>query len=152
EGYRTTQGPRVTEPAVGEQDGGRAGRKGKPNGPKVGGKAPGREARPARELRGTRKLEKETGGVVQPPLPISLARGMGAAGRSPTILVTSFLGVLALWFAFTGHGRVIAPAPSAMVLFEALPPIHSLLDLQFLTAGRSGSLAVGLGLGMGLLV
>jgi len=68
------------------------------------------------------------------------------------LLATTFLGVLGLWFAFTGYGRVVAPAPSAMVLFEALPPIHSLLDLQFLTAGRTVSLAVGLSLGMGLLV
>src|SRR6266511_3268093 len=85
--------------------------------------------------RGTRPLS------LQPPVAVSLARGVSAVGRSPLLLVITFLAVLGLWLVFSGYGVVTSAAPQAMVLLISLPPIHTLLDIEFLARGRT--VAVG---------
>jgi hypothetical protein len=66
-----------------------------------------------------------------------VAKGLRAVGSSPLLVVSAFLATLILWLVFTAYGA--APAPSAMVLLTALPPAHSLLDIEaVLTGGSSG--------------
>lgn len=127
------------------------------------------EARPLREeASGSRPLRSESTAttaarrsrqpdapsVVHPPIPLSLARGLAAVGASPALLVSSFLTVLGFWLAFSAYVGVLAAVPPAlMVLFESLPPLHSLaVDVQFLAAGRSTSVPVTLSFALGLLV
>src|SRR6266511_2167445 len=81
--------------------------------------------------RGTRPLS------LQPPVAVSLARGVSAVGRSPLLLVITFLAVLWLWLVFSGYGVVTSAVPQAMVLLISLPPIHTLLDIEFLARGRT---------------
>ena len=81
--------------------------------------------------RGTRPLS------LQPPVAVSLARGVSAVGRSPLLLVITFLAVLGLWLVFSSYGVVTSAAPQAMVLLISLPPIHTLLDIEFLARGRT---------------
>ena len=92
------------------------------------------------------------GSVEQPPVASSIARGMAMVGSSPTLLITAFVFLLVLWLAFTTYGVVLAAAPAAMVLLEALPPVHSFVDIQFLVAGRVVAPAVALAFAAGLLV
>jgi hypothetical protein len=73
---------------------------------------------------------------LQPPVASTLARGVAVVGSSPLLLVITFLAVLGLWLGFSGYGVVTSPAPRALVLLIALPPIHTLLDLEFLAGGR----------------
>jgi hypothetical protein len=58
-------------------------------------------------------------------------------GRSPLLLVITFLAVLGLWLGFSGYGVVTSAAPQALVLLISLPPIHTLLDIEFLARGRT---------------
>lgn len=74
---------------------------------------------------------------LQPPVAVSFARGISAVGRSPLLLVITFLAVLGLWLGFSGYGVVTSAAPQAMVLLISLPPIHTLLDIEFLARGRT---------------
>jgi len=101
-----------------------------------------------------RPREPDREAVVHPPIPLSLARGLAAVGASPALLVSSFLGVLVFWLAFSAYVGVLAAVPPAlMVLFESLPPLHSLaVDIQFLAAGRTTSAAVPVAFAAGLLV
>jgi hypothetical protein len=67
-----------------------------------------------------------------------MARGLSAAGRSPAVLVVSFLGVLGLWAGFTAHGVFLSASPAGMIHLNSLPPLHSLLlDIQFVTGGQT---------------
>jgi hypothetical protein len=75
-----------------------------------------------------------------------MARGLWATATSPPLIVTCFLAVLAMWAAFTAFLQVFTVSPAAMVWFLALPPIHSFLELQSLSAiGQSPILAVVFG-------
>jgi len=56
-------------------------------------------------------------------------------GVSPILVLAVFLGAAGLWLVYTGYGLFLAASPSALVLLTSLPPIHSLLDLQFLSSG-----------------
>jgi hypothetical protein len=76
---------------------------------------------------------------LQPPVAVSFARGVSAVGRSPLLLVITFLAVFGLWLGFSGYGVVTSAAPQAMVLLISLPPINTLLDIQFLAGGRTVS-------------
>jgi hypothetical protein len=89
--------------------------------------------------------------VVYPPLSISLARGMRAVGTSPALLVTTFLGALALWLGYSGYGVDLAASPSGMILLESLPPFQSFLDVQLLAAGRPASSSVLITSGLGVM-
>ncbi|HEX2088468.1 MAG TPA: hypothetical protein VHI54_00845 [Actinomycetota bacterium] len=89
--------------------------------------------------------------VVYPPLPVSLARGMRAVGTSPGLLVTTFLGALALWLGYSGYGVDLAASPSGMILLESLPPFQSFLDVQLLAAGRPASAGSIIGLGLAVM-
>jgi hypothetical protein len=72
-----------------------------------------------------------------------MARGLWATATSPPLIVTCFLAVLGMWAAFTAFLQVFTVSPAAMVWFLALPPIHSFLELQSLSAvGQSPILAV----------
>jgi hypothetical protein len=82
----------------------------------------------------------------------SLAKGLGVVGASPTILLLAFGFLLALWLVFSTYGVVLAASPAAMVLLEALPPVHSFIDLEFLVAGRTVAPIVALGFGAALVV
>jgi hypothetical protein len=53
------------------------------------------------------------------------------------LVVSAFLATLVLWLIFTGYGA--APAPSAMVLLTALPPAHSLLDIEAVLTRATGA-------------
>lgn len=95
--------------------------------------------------------ERAQPAVVYPPLPLSLARGMRAVGTSPALLVTTFLGALALWLAYTAYGVDLAASPYGMILLESLPPFQSFLDVQILAAGRPASRSVVIGLGLAVM-
>src|SRR5438093_11057096 len=41
---------------------------------------------------------------LQPPVAVSFARGVSAVGRSPLLLVITFLAVFGLWLGFSGYG------------------------------------------------
>jgi hypothetical protein len=61
-------------------------------------------------------------------------------------VVSCFVAVLAMWAAFTAFLDVFTVSPAAMVWFLALPPVHSFLELQSLSAlGQSPLVAVGFG-------
>lgn len=55
------------------------------------------------------------------------------------MLVITFLAALGLWLGFTGYGVIQSATPQAMVLLVSLPPLHTLLDLNFLAGGRTVS-------------
>lgn len=74
---------------------------------------------------------------LQPPVAKSLARGMSVVGRSPLLLVITSVAVLGLWLGFSGYGVIRSATPQAMVLLVSLPPLHTLLDLNFLAGGRT---------------
>ncbi|HEX8100091.1 MAG TPA: hypothetical protein VF660_07815 [Actinomycetota bacterium] len=90
--------------------------------------------------------------VIHPPLPLSLARGMRAAGASPLILAITFLGLLSLWLAYSAYGVDLGASPSGIILLESLPPFHSYLDVQLLAAGRATSSTVFLEMGLAVVV
>lgn len=79
------------------------------------------------------------GPSLQPPVAATFARGMSVVGRSPLLLVITFLAALGLWLGFTGYGVIQSATPQAMVLLVSLPPLHTLLDLNFLAGGRTVS-------------
>lgn len=58
-------------------------------------------------------------------------------GRSPLLLVITSVAVLGLWLGFSGYGVIRSATPQAMVLLVSLPPLHTLLDLNFLAGGRT---------------
>jgi hypothetical protein len=74
---------------------------------------------------------------LQPPVASSFARGVSVVGSSPLLLAITFLAILGLWVGFSGYGVVTSAAPQALVLLISLPPIHTLLDIQFLAGGRT---------------
>ena len=86
-----------------------------------------------------RRGSGQRGPSLQPPVAPSFARGISVVGRSPVLLVITFLSVLGLWLGFTGYGVIQSAAPQAMVLLISLPPLHTLLDLSFLSGGRTVS-------------
>jgi hypothetical protein len=55
------------------------------------------------------------------------------------LLVITFLAVFALWWGFSGFGAITGASPRAMVLLVSLPPLNTLLDLNFLVGGRTVS-------------
>ena len=73
--------------------------------------------------------------IPQPSAGVSFARGLGAVGGSPVLLATVLVVVVLLWLVFTSYGGGTGTPPRAMVWLVALPPIHSLLDLQLLAFG-----------------
>jgi hypothetical protein len=83
---------------------------------------------------------------------VTLARGMTVVGSSPALLAVCFLGVLAVWGVYAVYPAILPPGTNALVLLQALPPLHNLLDIQFLGAGRGVSPAAALAFGVGLLV
>lgn len=87
-----------------------------------------------------------------PPLFVSLARGMTLVGSSPALLAACFLGVAAVWGAYATYPAVLPPGTNALVLLVALPPLHNLLDVQFLAAGRDVAPALAVASGAGLLL
>jgi hypothetical protein len=89
---------------------------------------------------------------LQPPVAVSFARGVSAVGRSPLLLVTTFLPVLALWLGFSGYGVITTAAPRAMVLLVSLPPLNTLLDLNFLVGGRTVNQAQRVAFSFGLVI
>ena len=89
--------------------------------------------------------------VMYPPLAISLARGMRAVGTSPALLVTTFLGALALWLAYSAYGLDLAAVSWGMILLESLPPFQSFIDVRLLAAERPSSIGVFIGSGLWVL-
>lgn len=89
---------------------------------------------------------------LQPPVAVSFARGVTVVGRSPLLLVITFLAVLGLWLGFSGYGVVTSAAPQALVLLVSLPPIHTLLDIEFLARGRTVAAGQVVAFSVGLVV
>ncbi len=89
--------------------------------------------------------------VAYPSLPVSLARGMRAVGMSPTLLVTTFLGALGLWLAYSAYGLDLAALSWGMILLESLPPFQSFVDVRLLAAERPSSIGVFIGSGLWVL-
>ena len=89
---------------------------------------------------------------IHPPVASSVAKGMQAVGASPLLLGITFLSVLAIWLIFSAYGVVLGATPQAMVLVDALPPIHSIIDIIFLAAGRTASQAMSFAFGTALVV
>jgi hypothetical protein len=69
---------------------------------------------------------------MQPPLLPSLGRGFLTVGRSPALLVSAFLGLLVLWLLSSASGEVYVASPGTLSQLESLPPMHSLVDANFL--------------------
>ena len=66
--------------------------------------------------------------LVQPPLFPSLARGFLSVGRSPSVVASAFLGLLALWLMYSTTGVVRAVTPGTLGQLLAIPPLHSALS------------------------
>jgi len=85
--------------------------------------------------------------VPQPPLLRSLAAGLVAVGTSPLLIVSAFLGAFALWLIYSSTGVV---TPGVMGQLESIPPMHTLLDVDFFGIGSrllpAGGILVLLGL------
>lgn len=93
--------------------------------------------------------------MIQPPVLSSLARGIAAAGRSPTLLSVAFLSAFVLWglFSIAAGGLIRVSTPAVMAHLEALPPIHSLLDYQaVLAASRTHPPAITLAIGASMMI
>jgi len=105
----------------------------------VGSSEPSRSQSPWGSMFGRRASAGRRGPSLQPPVAKSLARGMSVVGRSPLLLVITFLAALGLWLGFSGYGVIQSATPQAMVLLVSLPPLHTLLDLNFLAGGRTVS-------------
>lgn len=112
------------------------------------GPRPEKERRPSEPSRppslwstmlGRRGTAGRRGPSLQPPVAVSFSRGMSVVGRSPLVLVVTFLAALGFWLGFTGYGVIQSATPQAMVLLVSLPPLHTLLDLNFLAGGRTVS-------------
>ena len=89
----------------------------------------------------------------EPRLGRSIVAGYTAAGSSPELLATAFLAILGLWLAYSGSGVIRLASPAVLAQLEALAPIHSLLDVQYLiVANRVLSMPLALGLAGGLVV
>ncbi len=108
-----------------------------------------RSARPATRQRAG--AERPQPVVMYPPLGVSLARGMRTVGTSPALLVTTFLGALALWLAYSAYGLDLAAISWAMVLLESLPPFQSFIDVRLLATERPSSIGVFIGSGLWVL-
>lgn len=116
-----------------------------------GGKASARSGDRARRPRTAADRRRVVQEWAHPPVALSVVRGLQSAGASPLLVVSSFLSALVLWLIFTTYGA--APAPSAMVLMTALPPVHSLLiDIGAVLTGGSTAAAGTLLFLAGLLV
>jgi hypothetical protein len=100
-------------------------------------KAPARSAERPRRARTAEERRAAAEQWAHPPLAVSVARALQAVGSSSVLVVSSFLATLALWLIFTTYGA--SPAPSAMVLMTALPPAHSLLDIEAVITGGSSA-------------
>ncbi|HEV8571783.1 MAG TPA: hypothetical protein VGR49_01880 [Actinomycetota bacterium] len=91
-----------------------------------------------------------------PPLGESLVRGALAAGGSPVLLATAFLGLLALWGGFTLLDAALSA--QGMVYVMGLPPVHVPLDVGVVQSmlRTSSTLALvsvlALGTGRGLIL
>lgn len=88
---------------------------------------------------GRRGTTSRRGPSLQPPVAKTLGRGITVVGRSPLLLVMTFVATLGLWLGFSGYGVIRSATPQAMVLLLSLPPLHTLLDLNFLAGGRTVS-------------
>jgi hypothetical protein len=62
----------------------------------------------------------------------SLGRGLLTVGRSPALLASAFLGLLVLWLLSSASGEVYVASPGTLSQLESLPPMHSLVDANFL--------------------
>jgi hypothetical protein len=91
-------------------------------------RAPAGQGRP---VRGRQAPVAEEPAITQPPVGIALARGIAVVGRSPALLTTSFVGALLLWLIYSSSGVIHFASVAVMAQIEAMPPIHSLLDLAF---------------------
>jgi hypothetical protein len=127
----------------------RAGPKGRPS--SAGRTAPPQKARPAARQPEPEREEPTAPIVVQPPAAVSFARGLVAVGTSPVILVTAFLSVVALWFAFTAVSSGVVPSSAALVQMLLLPPGHSFVDVGLLAGSRATPVA-GVAFGVGLIL
>lgn len=70
--------------------------------------------------------------ILQPPLLPSVGRGLLTVGRSPALLASAFLGLLVLWLLSSASGQVYVASPGTLSQLESLPPMHSLVDANFL--------------------
>ncbi|HXF57832.1 MAG TPA: hypothetical protein VNO34_09760 [Actinomycetota bacterium] len=77
---------------------------------------------------------------------------MTLVGSSPALLAACFLGVAAVWGVYAVYPAVLPPGTNALVLLAALPPLHNLLDVQFLATGRDLPPALAFAAGAGLLL
>lgn len=139
-----------SRPASGSSDRPRGSPKGRP-GSSGATSATGRQSQKPGQGRGRRpdEAERVQPTVAQPPVLVSFARGLGAVGSSPQILVTTFASVLALWLAFTAYGAGLVASSGAIVQFMELPPARTYIDLGFLQLGRlsvAGAIAFGISL------
>jgi hypothetical protein len=125
---------------------------------------PPAEARPpARPARPTRSRSERTGErtaprpgptvIAQPRLLPSLGRGLLTVGRSPALLISAFLGLLVLWLIASAAAEVYVASPGTLGQLESIPPMHSLVDANFLNiATRVFHPAVTVALGAGLIL
>jgi hypothetical protein len=104
--------------------------------------------------RGRPPGKPEPPAVVYPPFAVSLYRGMAAVAGSPPLLLSSFVTALGLWLVYSSTGVIRVASPGLTIpQLEALPPIHSLLDYNFLTtASRVLSSAATFAIGAGLML
>ena len=136
-----------------------AGRAGVPAGeaPRTGdGAPPPRDGDPPRDPeprpRAARRGAPPARSPEAPPLSRSLVEGLRAVVSSPPLLLTALLAVLLWGAAYSAFLAIFPVSPSGLVLLTSLPPIHSFLDLQYMTAGGPDSALAAIGFGAAVLL
>ncbi len=74
-------------------------------------------------------------------------------GSEPVLLVAAFLGAFALWLLYSAALAVRVVTTGTLAHVESLPPVHTFLDLQFISSAfRDLSPTATIAVGAGLLV
>src|SRR5262245_5447660 len=89
--------------------------------------APRAPARPRRPARGARPM-------YGPPMGVSLAGGLAATLSTPAVVAFTAIAVLALWLLYSTVGALLVVTAGPTTSMLALPPLSSVLDLQFVLA------------------
>jgi len=104
---------------------------------------PAREAPAARPARSARVATRAParprparGGrpMYGPPMGTSLAGGLAAVLSTPAVIAFAGIAVLALWLLYSSVGALLVVTAGPTTSMLALPPLSSVLDLQFVLA------------------
>ena len=102
-----------------------------------------REAPAARPVRSARVATRAPAGrrpargarpMFGPPMGSSLAGGLAAVLSTPAVIAFTCIAVLALWLLYSSAGALLVVTAGPTTSMLALPPLSSVLDLQFVLA------------------